>query len=239
VYLIFWQSIVAWVNFRPWSASTNALVLSGAWLAAVLVLPALIQTAVNALAPLPDRRAFILEVRTVETDLFKRADEIRDNYYGSNPALRPTVALNEYDTYFVQNLWPRALAADAALAPVLDGLNRRRDAHAAWWHRLVSISPTLAFRSATEQLAGATPPQQSRLIAEASVFQGKLRAHFGAKLASMRSLTLADYDGKPEPPLIESPLRERVGDACPALLGLILFALSALGLAVRSSARPA
>lgn len=230
-YLVFWQALAAWANFHAWPAATNALVLSGAWLAAVLLIPTLVQAVVQAVAPPPDRRAFVLETRAIETDLFTRAEAIRDAYYAENPARRPTVALNEYDTYFVGNLYPRALAADAALAPTLDRLAAARAAQATWWRRLAWLSPTLAFRLATEQLAGATPVQQGRLIDHARAFQQTWRAHFGLKLFSMRPLTLADYDGKPEPTPVRLTFAERSTAALPATLGLFaawIFAVIAL-----------
>jgi len=234
-YLVFWQALTAWANFHAWPAATNALILSGAWLAAVLLIPTLVQTLVQTVAPPPDRRAFVLETRAIETDLFTRADAIRDAYYAENPARRPTIALNEYDTYFVGNLYPRALAADAALAPTLHRLATARAAQATWWHRLAWLSPTLAFRLATEQLAGATPAQQGRLIDHARAFQQLWRAHFDLKLFSMRPLTLADYDGKPEPTPVHLTLTERAAAAFPAIVALFAASFLAISTVCRRS----
>jgi ABC-2 type transport system permease protein len=225
VYLLFWQLLAAALNFRARSAATNAVLLAGAWLASVLLIPSALDAAVQAAAPPPDRRAFLLEVREVETDLFKRADELRDAYYAANPSDRPQVALNEYDAYFVQNLYPRALAADAALAPTLASVARARAAQARAWRALAWLSPTLAFRLATEQLAGVTPVQRSVLPERAREFQTHMRAVFGSHLASMRSLTLADYGRVPEPPVLRLPFTTRFRDAWPAVAGVLGAAL--------------
>jgi ABC-2 type transport system permease protein len=231
-YLLFWQLLAAALNFRARSAATNAVLLAGAWLASVLLIPSLLDAAVQAVAPPPDRRAFLLEVRAVETDLFKRADELRDAYYAANPSDRPQVPLNEYDTYFVQNLYPRALAADAALAPTLTDVARARAAQARAWRALAWLSPTLAFRFATEQLAGVTPLQRNVLPDRAREFQVQMRAAFGSHLASMKPLTLADYNRVPEPPLVRLPFAARLHAAWPAVAG-VLGATLALALFLR------
>lgn len=224
VYLMFWQALTAGLNFCAGSAAHNAMLLCGAWLAAVVLLPSVVQSLVQAMVPPPDRREFVLRVREVETDLFKRVEEIREAYYAADPARRPGVALNEYDTYYVQNLWPRALAADAALAPAHAVVEQARAAQAAWWRRLAWLSPTLAFRLGTEQLAGVTPAQQAGYTAQARAFQERWRAHFAAKLSPMIPLTARDYATKPEPVPVTQSFADRLRLAAPALAGVLLSA---------------
>jgi hypothetical protein len=146
------------------------------------------------------------------------------------------VELNEYDTYYVQNLWPRAVAADAALAPALDKIESARAAQAGWWRRLAWVSPTLAFRLATEQLAGVTPVQQAAFVGHAQQFQQRWRKHFGARLAAMTPLTLADYDTKPDPLPASETFASRLIFAAPAALGVIVLAALALALSRRGRA---
>lgn len=222
LYLGFWQLLAAVLNFRGRSAAANAVLLAGAWLASVLLIPSAVDAVVQSVAPPPDRREFLLEVRSVQTDLSKRAEELRDAYYAANPDHRPQVALNEYDTYFVGNLYPRALAADAALAPALTRLNQERAAQDKWWRRLAWLSPTLAFRLSTEQLAGVTPLQRGALTDQAKEFQRAMRSVYGAQLASMRPLTVADYDRRPTPPTIALPFGARLRNAAPGLAGVAL-----------------
>lgn len=222
LYVGLWSGVVAWVNLKAWSGASNALVLCGLWLGAVLLLPAAIQALVDTLAPAPDAREVVLETRSVDTDLFKRAEEIRDAYWEADPRRKPASPLNEYDTYYVSNLWPRSLAADAALAHAHEHFDQARARRSAWWRRLGWISPTLAFRLATERLAGMAPEQRQRLKVDAADYQQRLRDHFELKLASMRPLELSDYDTLPEPPEIRFTLAERLFLAWPAMLGVIV-----------------
>jgi hypothetical protein len=68
------------------------------------------------------------------------------------------------------------------------------------------------------------PPLQRRVLPEAArEFQARMRALFGAKLASMTLLIFADYDRTPIPPVLALPFPTRLHDSWPALaLGLPL-----------------
>lgn len=238
LYLVLWQLLAAVLNFRGRSAASNAVLLAGAWLASVLLIPSMVDAMVQSVAPPPDRREFLLEVRGVETDLFKRADELRDAYYAAHPEQRPQVELNEYDGYYVGNMYPRVLAADAALAPALARLDAERAAQDRWWRGLAWLSPTLAFRLATEKLAGVTPLQRELLVEHAKEFQREMRATYGAQVASMRPLTAADYDRAPRPPIVALSLSRRLRNAAPGLSG-IAAATVLLGLWFRRAQRHA
>lgn len=235
LYLVFWQGVAALLNFRDRSSASNAVFLAGAWLASVLFIPSVVDAVVQSVAPPPDRRDFLLEVRSVETDLFKRADELRDAYYAANPDQVPQVELNEYDTYFVGNLFPRALAADDALAPTLAKLDAERSAQDRWWRRLAWLSPTLAFRLSTEQLAGVTPLQRGLLTDHARAYQQALRDTYGAQLASMRPLTVADYDRAPAPPVVSLSFATRLHTAGIGLAGVAAATLLLIPLVRRQS----
>lgn len=236
VYLVFWQALAAWINFRGRSAAGNALALCGAWVVFAVLMPGLVQLYARVVAPAPDNLAFVLAQRDVDIASHREVDDVRADFYARYGYQPPTVALNEYDTFFVNNIVPRAFVADEKLGPALDEIRERRKAHARRAAQLAWLSPALAFRVATEQLAGVTPPQQDRLTAEALSFQRAWRAHFGAKLASMANLTLSDYDTKPEPPHISVGLRERVSMSVSSIVGLLIASFLAIYLAVRTHA---
>ncbi len=221
-YLIFWQALAAWINFQKWSAATNALMLCGAWLMLVLLIPAGVQVAVQMTAAAPDRLGLILAQREVDIVLHKRADVLREEFYGRHGYERPKVKLNEYDTFYIENVVPRAFAADEELRSVFEEIDRQRQMQSKRTDQLSWLSPALAFRRASEYLAGVSPVQQGMLIEAARQYQQAWRSHYGAKLASMTPLTLQDYDSKPTPPVVRLPLVERVSAAGPAFLAVVL-----------------
>lgn len=234
-YLLFWQALAAWINFQKLSAAGNALALCGTWLVFVLLVPALVQVAVRMTAPAPDRLGLVLAQRDVDIALHKRADTVRDAFYARYNYEPPKVALNEYDTFYVGNILPRAFAADDALSASLDEIDRRRQLQSRRTGQLAWLSPALAFRRATEQLAGVSPVQQGIIIQQARAFQKRWRAHFGAKLASMTPLTVQDYDTKPEPPVVQVPFAERLRSALSAIVAVLIACGIALGWAVATA----
>jgi len=221
-YLLFWQALTAWINFRQLSAAGSALALCGTWLVLVLLVPSLVQVVVRITAPTPDRLGLVLAQRDVDIALHNRAEATRDEFYARNRYEPPKVALNEYDAFALGNILPRALATDEAMNGPLDEIDRRRQLQSRRTGQLAWLSPALAFRRATEQLAGVSPVQQGILIQQARAFQQRWRAHFGAKLASMTLLTLQDYDTKPEPPVVQVPFVERLRSALPAAGAVIV-----------------
>jgi ABC-2 type transport system permease protein len=234
-YLLFWQALAAWINFRELSAAGNALALCGAWLVFVLLIPALVQVAVRATAPTPDRLGLVLAQRDVDIDLHKRADTLRDEFYARYNYELPKGKLNEYDTFFVGNILPRFFAVDEALSSVFDEVDRRRQVQSRRTGQLAWLSPAIAFRRASEHLAGVSPIQQGVLIQQARAYQKQWRAHFGAKLASMTPLTMQDYDTKPAPPVVQVPFAGRLHSALPAIVAVILAGGISLGWAVATA----
>lgn len=235
IYLVFWQALAAWINIRGRSAAGNAIALCGAWLMFAVLIPAVVQFVTRSAVLDPDHLGFILAQREVDIGLHDQADEVRSKFYARHGYQAPTVALNEYETFIVENVVPRAFTTDQRLAPTLDQIGSRRESRATLHAWLAWLSPTLAFRAATERLAGMTPPQQHKVLEEARSFQRAWRAHFGAKLASMTPLTVADYDTKPEPPTVVLTFLDRIRDAFPALIGLLAAFTLALLTVVRAN----
>lgn len=223
-YLLFWQALAAALNFRGGSAAANALALCGAWLACVLLAPLTVEIAVQGTRPAPDRLGLILAERDSDIALHKRADRMREEFYARHGYEPPRTALNEYDTFFVGNIVPRAFATSEAIAPALGEIERRREAQARRAGQLAWLSPSLAFQRASELLAGVTAEQQDALVQHAREFQRRWRSHFGAKLASMSPLTLADYDNKPQPPAVQQAFRERAAMAASAVVSVAAWA---------------
>jgi len=235
-YLVFWQALAAWVNFLKLSAAGNALALCAAWLAFVLLVPALVQVAVQATTDRPDRQGLVLAERDADIVMHNRADEEREEeFYSRYGYERPIRQMGEIATFYVENIVPRAFGRDELTAPALDEVDRRREAQSRRTGQLAWASPALAFRRASEQLAGVSPVQQAVLMQEAREYQRKWRAQFGAAAAAGRSLTLEEYDGKPEVPLVRMAFAERLRAALPAVLAVLLASGGALSWAVATS----
>jgi ABC-2 type transport system permease protein len=237
LFLAFWFALAATVNAFARTAATAALALLCLWVGFSVVIPAVAGSAVQALAPPPDRLKSVLALRDIDADLNRRRGQVTAAYYAAHPQNKPVRQGDEYEHYFVTELYPRHLAFDSAYAAIA----RRNDEARVRQARLLRISgafsPTLAFRLLTEDLAGAAPERRVAFFAAVDRYQSQWRRHFDHKLASMRPLTLAEYDNKPEFAAVREPPAARWGRVGLTLAMLALLAVAAFTFAVRRSRR--
>lgn len=192
-----WCALAGAVNARARNAASASLALLSIWIASALLAPAVISAAVGAAAPPPDRLGGVLAMREIESGLNRRRAEVTAAYYAAKPQNRPVREGDEYEHYFVTEMFPRTLAFDAAFAPIAAGMDRARVRQAEALRWASPASPSLALKLLTEDLAGGAPERRLRFLADIDAWQARWRAHFEPKLASMRVLTVEDYDRMP------------------------------------------
>jgi ABC-2 type transport system permease protein len=237
LYLGFWLTLAAVVNVHARSAASAALSLLGIWIAIAVVSPALSGSIVHALARPPDRLQGVLALRDIEADLNRRRRDVTKAYYSRSPQNRPITKGDEFEQYFVTELYPRHLAFDAAYAPIAAGMDEAQIAQARLMRVAGAFSPTLAFRLLTEDLAGLAPERRVTFLAAVDSYQKRWRGHFDHKLASMRPLTLSDYDTKPEFLPVAEPASARWGRLALILATLLMPAFAMSVIAFRRSRR--
>jgi len=219
----FWMALAAIVNGRARGGAAAALALFSMWIVMAVLLPALAGSIVNATAPPPSRMLSILDLRTIETDLTSRRDEVTKAYYEAHPENAPISEGDEYEKYFVTEMYPRTLAFDKAFAPITAAADEAHLRHARAMRMAAVFSPPLAFKLLTEDLAGGAPERRVAFLTSVDDFQARWRQFFDHKLASMRPLCLADYDQKPEFESRSEPVRQRW-----SRLVLLICAIAAL-----------
>ncbi len=237
LYLAFWFALAGSVNAVARSTASAAIFLLSLWVAVAVVVPSLAGAIVSGIAPPPDRLQGILAFRDIEADLNRRRDEVTDAYYAASPENRPIVQGDEYEEYFVTELYPRQLAFDERFAPVTDAMEDARIRQARLLRIAGLASPTLAFTLLSRDLAGEAPERRRAFYAAADEYQRRWRQHFDHKLASMRPLTVLDYDGKPEFSVSPEPVPARWKRTVLPLLALGLSAAGAVFFGVRLARR--
>lgn len=219
-----WLGLSAAINGRARNSAISALMLLALWIGSALLVPTAAGVVVRALSPPPDRLAYLLELRALETDLIKRTDEIRDAYYAERPANRPTKAFaDEFTPYFITELYPRQLAFDRRFGPVAKRVEAQRVEQARYLRYAGFFSPSLALKLISDDLAGHAPERRAALNAAADRFQERWRIHFDRKIAAAVPLTLSDYDNKPEFEPIDSSVAGRASRHGVIFAGLLLW----------------
>lgn len=218
----FWLCMAAGINASARNSASAGLMLLSVWVVTALLTPALISASLNMIAPPPDRLHGVLELRAIDSDLNQRRDAVSEAYYNAEPDNRPIRQGDEYEEYFVGEFYPRVLAFDAAYAPLAAAREQAR-VHQARTLRLGSVlSPSLALKLLSEDLAGGAPERRTHFLASADLYQTAWREHFDYKLASMRPLTRKDYADAPTFHPEPEPVRAR--------FGRLLLLLSALAI---------
>jgi len=222
IWVAFWLLLAAAVNARARSAASAALALLSLWIVVAILVPAVSGSVVSALAPPPDRLQGVLALRDIEADLNRRRREVTAEYYAAAPGNIPKVTGDEYEQYFVTELYPRHLAFDQAFSPVAEAMESARLRQAHLMRLAAFTSPLIAFKLITDDLAGFAPERRIGFLSAVDQYQRSWRNHFDHKLASMSPLTIADYDRKPEfvPP--SEPLVGRWSRIVVLMMALVL-----------------
>lgn len=237
VYLAFWFACAALVNTSARSAATAALTLLCCWIAFSVAIPSVAGGVVHTLAPPPDRLHGVLQLRDIEADLNRRRREVTAAYYAARPQNTPVQQGDEYEHYFVTELYPRHRAFDLAYGPVATELDAARVHQARALRRAALLSPPLAFRLLTEEVSGGAPERRVHFLAEVDAWQHRWREHFDHKLASMRPLEPGDYDTRPEFAATDETASSRGTRLAGLMLALLLPALIAILLGSRRARR--
>lgn len=237
LFLGFWTALASLVNVFARTAATAALALLCAWIVFSVAIPALTGSVVHHMAPPPNRLKGVLALRDIDAALNRRRAEVTAAYYAASPQNSPVRQGDEYEHYFVTELYPRVLAFDAAYEPIAHEMDSARVKQAQLLRVVALFSPTQAFRLLSEDLAGQAPERRVTFLRAVDDFQRRWRAHFDHKLASMRPLALVDYDTMPVYRAVPEPAWTRWSRV--ALLGaaLLLPVVAILLIAVRRARR--
>jgi len=226
--IAFWLALAGWVNARARSSAMAGVTLLGLWVASAVLVPVIASQVVSQDAAASDRLESVLGRRALDSDLTERADAVTASYYAEDPRRRPQRGeFSEYERYFVENYYPRQVAIDRLFAPVAQRVEERRARQARRLRIASMVSPSLAFKVVTDDLAGYAPERRQRFEAAAQRFQSQWRAFFDVKFSARIPLTLSDYDRAPRFTYRDETGSERLRRSLLPLSGLLLATLVA------------
>jgi len=227
LFVAFWLALAAAVNARARNAAAAGVTLLAAWITLSLVVPVAAAQWVAAGTPPPDRLAYVLQFRAIQTDLAERAAEVREAFYAERPERRPTrPSFSEYEAYFVETYYPRQRMLDRRFGPIARELHTRQAAQAERLRQAAVFSPPLAIKRLTDDLAGFAPERRLAFYDAVDGFQAAWRERFDVKLAARVPLVLADYDRPPSFQHQDEPVGDRLARNATPLAGLLLGFLS-------------
>ena len=181
-----WFAAAVWVNARGTSSTHNALVLVGAWLVLVVVIPGLLQVGVDTFYPAPSRIELLHEARE-STQAIESELNALEGRHDINPKLGKTA--QSIDAV-QEKLAERA-------APVLEAVSERRRERAELVEKLRFLSPAIVVQLALEDVAGTGHHRYERFEAQSEAYHRQYRAFFSERLERAVSLDLEDLEQLP------------------------------------------
>lgn len=233
-YLGFWFAAAFAVNAAGFSSPTNAMALAGTWLAVVVVIPATLNTYVQARFPPPSRLELVRAQREAAAHAEEDAAEDLAEFYQDHPDLAEG-GQAKVDDYTLKKL-VAADATEAAVAPLRAKFRARLAAQQEAVDRWRFLSPAVVAHEALAEIAGTSTGAYLRFEDRARAADEAWDGFFRPRIFGKVLLTPEDYkafpsyDASPEP--LSSSLARLLVDLLallvPAIL-LVLWGRGALG----------
>jgi ABC-2 type transport system permease protein len=90
LYGLFWFATTVAVTALGRPSATNAMILAGAWLVLVVLVPSLLNMAATTAYPVPSRVEMIQAMRIASDDATEEGSKLLARYYEDHPNWRPT-----------------------------------------------------------------------------------------------------------------------------------------------------
>ncbi len=222
-YAAFWFALALAVATRGWSSATNAIALVAAWLALVVVAPALLHLAASVRYPPPSRAEFLNQMRASSADIRRDGSRLLARYYEDHPEMVPESAEDgEVAFDFAKSLLLVYGRIDRESRAVEDGFERQLAAQQRLVARLRFLSPAILAQQALNDLAGTSVERYRAFRAQVRAFQAEWKAFFVPRVMKEQRLTPSDYESMPRFELLDEPFSEVAGRVSAALLGLLV-----------------
>jgi ABC-2 type transport system permease protein len=230
VYGAFWFALAIAIASLGRPSATNAMLLAGAWLLFVVLLPSAFNLLVTSVFPVPSRVEMVQAVRDASDDANRQGSELLARYYEDHPELAvggAEQAMNDFNVIRV------AVGAEVEqrVRPVLDRYERQLASQQRMIDRLRLLSPAILMQDAINDIAGTGTARHRHFMAQVTRYHEAWRQFFVPRI--VQRAQLATFGDIPVFRWEEESMRQVVGRvglsigsiALPALL------LAAAGLA--------
>ena len=222
LYGAFWLAVCGLVATFTRRSETCAAVLAAVWLTFLLVVPGLLNVAVQVASPVPSRLDFVIAMREASTEASRASAKLLAEYYHEHPEL----ASNGSQGGFLPAFYASEREVERRLEPLMDDyeqrLTRQQQLVGLWRF----VSPAVLAQEALIELAGSGLERQRSSNAQARDFLARWHEALAPKIFLGESLLPSDYDRLPSFEFAEPPVSflRFFG----AVLGLLLPSLGVL-----------
>jgi ABC-2 type transport system permease protein len=232
-YALFWFALAVLVNSFGFSSATNAVVLAGAWIALVVVSPALLNVAANAFYPTPSRIEFVSKQREADNYTRGAGEKLLAEYYGDHPELVPKGKLDFAD--FTRRFYAVRQEMQRRMLPEVERFEQQTAAQNRLVNRFRVLSPAIVTQEAFNDIAGTSEERQQSFVAQIRTFISSWQEFFVPRVMRKEAFKSTDYEQIPRFQFQEettNSIAARVGAGLVLLLAptVLLLLLTALRL---------
>jgi ABC-2 type transport system permease protein len=194
VYGAFWFALAIAVASLGRPSAANAMLLAGAWLVVVVLLPSAFNLLVTSLFPVPSRVEMVQAVRDASDDANRQGSQLLAKYYEDHPELAAggaEQAMNDFNVIRV------AVGAEVEgrVRPVLDRYERQLASQQRLIDRLRVLSPAILMQDAINDIAGTGTARHRHFMAQVGRYHEAWRQFFVPRI--MQRTQLATFGDIP------------------------------------------
>ncbi|HYZ85862.1 MAG TPA: DUF3526 domain-containing protein, partial [Bryobacteraceae bacterium] len=195
-YAAFWFGVAVAVNALGRSSATNALALSGLWLAFVLLIPALLNVSVKTLHPVPSRVEMIQAMRRASDEVTAERSKLMAQFLEDHPELAPAANADTNAQYAIRVV-SMTEELERRIQPVLTSFDDQISRQQQLVDRYRFISPAVLTQAALYDLAGTGVGRYKHFLKLAGEYHQQWQAHIQPKMVQTVKLTTANIDELP------------------------------------------
>jgi len=226
IYGAFWFALGLAVNAFGSGSTTNAMALSAAWLALVLLVPSLLNVAAKTLHPVPSRVELVNGMRTASVEASAQGSVLLAKYLEDHPDLTTSneaeIAAASATSFAVQE------DVERRMQPLLDEFNQQLENQQAVMDRYRFLSPAILAQAALSDLAGTGTARYQHFLKLTDRFHETWKEWFTPRVLRRGRVRPEEVGSIPAFAFVEESLDSVVGRAGSGLLGLAVFAVAAL-----------
>jgi ABC-2 type transport system permease protein len=221
-YGAFWFVLAVGINATGGSSATNAMALSGIWLALVLLIPSMLNVFVKVAHPVPSRVELINSMRDASSEASRQGSKLLARYLEDHPEL--AVGSESKGDFYTVGIAVQE-EVERRMRPVLDQFDRQLISQQALLDRYRYLSPAIITQGALNDIAGTSVHRYKHFLKLADQFHGAWRSWFVPRILKQEKLGPSAVDALPSFQFYEETVSEVVDRVMVALVGLIVTAV--------------
>lgn len=194
----FWFGLAVLVNAFANKSSTNAMILIGAWLTLVLIVPAVLNLVARAAYPLPSRIELVQTMRRADVEAQKEdaastADAAATDLSSRVGEEAVVTSINNFN----KRALPLEQRGEAIAAPIFAHFEQQRSSQQSFVERLKYMSPAIVSQTGIAQIADNSTAAFGAYAGQVQAYHRQWREFFFPRVMADQMLTRDDMKNAP------------------------------------------